>query len=56
MEIIETQDAPLPSAHYSQAIISQGLVFVSGLLPIVLNTKTLFQIAFQHRWIKSFII
>jgi 2-iminobutanoate/2-iminopropanoate deaminase len=39
MKIIETKDAPLPGGHYSQAIVSNGLVFVSGILPIVPNTK-----------------
>ncbi len=34
MERIYTDKAPLPAGHYSQAIISGGLVFVSGQLPI----------------------
>lgn len=31
---ILTEKAPLPGGHYSQAIVHQGLVFVSGQLPI----------------------
>jgi len=34
MELIFTEKAPSPAGHYSQAIISGGLVFVSGQLPI----------------------
>jgi 2-iminobutanoate/2-iminopropanoate deaminase len=35
MKLIETTKAPLPGGHYSQATISNGLVFVSGQLPLV---------------------
>lgn len=34
MKFIETSDAPLPAGHYSQAIVANGLVFISGILPI----------------------
>ncbi len=34
MKIVKTLEAPLPGGHYSQAIIHQGLVYVSGQLPI----------------------
>jgi 2-iminobutanoate/2-iminopropanoate deaminase len=34
MELIETDKAPLPAGHYSQAIVHCGLVYVSGQLPI----------------------
>jgi len=34
MKIIETPKAPLPAGHYSQGIVHDGLVFVSGQLPI----------------------
>ena len=34
MKFIETNEAPLPGGHYSQAIVANGLVFVSGILPI----------------------
>ncbi len=35
MEFIETSAAPLPAGHYSQAVAANGMVFVSGQLPIV---------------------
>ena len=34
MEKIRTNKAPLPVGHYSQAIVTNDLVFVSGQLPI----------------------
>ena len=34
MEKIETNNAPTPAGHYSQAIVHNGLVFVSGQLAI----------------------
>lgn len=36
MEIktVHTQDAPTPAGHYSQAVVYNGLVFVSGQLSI----------------------
>lgn len=34
MKTIHTPDAPSPRGHYSQAIVHNGLVFVSGQLPI----------------------
>jgi 2-iminobutanoate/2-iminopropanoate deaminase len=34
MKAIETSNAPLPLGHYSQGIIHNGLVYVSGQLPI----------------------
>ena len=34
MQTITTPDAPAPAGHYSQAMIHDGLVFVSGQLPI----------------------
>lgn len=39
MKLIETNDAPLPRGHYSQAVVSNGLVFVAGILPIIPNTN-----------------
>lgn len=40
MEIkkIQTTDAPAPGGHYSQAIVHNGLVYVSGQLPIDART------------------
>lgn len=34
MTFIQTPDAPAPGGHYSQAVVHNGLVFVSGILPI----------------------
>ena len=34
MKTIFTLDAPKPAGHYSQAIVHDGLVYVSGQLPI----------------------
>jgi 2-iminobutanoate/2-iminopropanoate deaminase len=34
MEFVTTPLAPLPAGHYSQAVIHQGLVYVSGQLPV----------------------
>jgi len=34
MERIFTQSAPRPAGHYSQAIVHDNLVYVSGQLPI----------------------
>ena len=34
MNEILTPDAPMPAGHYSQAIVHNGLVYVSGQLPV----------------------
>lgn len=34
MEIVFTKKAPAPAGHYSQAIIHNDLIFISGQLPI----------------------
>lgn len=34
MTFVETADAPAPAGHYTQAVVSNGLAFVSGILPI----------------------
>lgn len=34
MKAIETPNAPLPAGHYAQAIVHNGLVYVSGQLPV----------------------
>lgn len=38
MQLIQVPGAPTPAGHYSQAIVSHGLLFVSGILPIDLFT------------------
>lgn len=39
MQPVTTDAAPIPGGHYSQAIISNGLVFVSGQLAMVPGQK-----------------
>ncbi len=34
MKIVSTENAPEPKGHYSQAIIHNGTVYLSGILPI----------------------
>lgn len=34
MQFIETDRAPIPGGHYTQATVHNGLVFISGQLPI----------------------
>jgi 2-iminobutanoate/2-iminopropanoate deaminase len=38
IERIQTNSAPAPAGHYSQAVVHGGLVFVAGQLPIVPET------------------
>ncbi len=39
MEFIKTSNAPAPAGHYSQAVVYNDLIFVSGQLPINPETK-----------------
>ncbi len=34
MRMVKTIEAPVPGGHYSQAVVHQGMVYVSGILPI----------------------
>ena len=34
MKKIQTDKAPIPAGHYSQAVVHGGLVFISGQLPV----------------------
>ncbi len=34
IRIIDTPEAPTPRGHYSQAIVAQGMLYLSGQLPI----------------------
>ncbi|MCX6213180.1 Rid family detoxifying hydrolase [Spirosoma sp.] len=34
MNFIQTPNAPVPGGHYSQAVVHNGQVYVSGILPI----------------------
>ncbi len=38
MEKIQVEGTPIPKGHYSQAIVHNGLVYVSGQLPMDLAT------------------
>ena len=38
IEFITSKDAPVPAGHYSQAIVHNGLVYISGQLPIAANS------------------
>ena len=39
MKVIQPQDQPQPKGHYSPGIEHDGLIFVSGQLPMDLNTR-----------------
>lgn len=39
MTIIQVPDSPRPVGHYSHAIVSNGMVFTSGILPIRIQTS-----------------
>ncbi|GAB3707215.1 RidA family protein [Spirosoma flavus] len=41
MTFIETPDAPKPGGHYSQAVVHNGLIFISGILPITPDGRKL---------------
>jgi len=34
MRLVETERAPRPGGHYSQAVVHQGTVYVAGQLPV----------------------
>lgn len=38
MEYIQIKDSPKPVGHYSQAIVSNGFLYTSGILPIKIKT------------------
>lgn len=40
MDFITTSNAPMPAGHYSQAIVHNGMVYVSGQLPIKPNRSS----------------
>ena len=39
MESIYLKDAPKPAGHYSPGVVHNGLVYVSGQLPMDMNTR-----------------
>jgi 2-iminobutanoate/2-iminopropanoate deaminase len=38
MEKVQVKDTPIPKGHYSQGVVHNGLVFVSGQLPMNMAT------------------
>jgi 2-iminobutanoate/2-iminopropanoate deaminase len=34
MKVISTPNAPIPPGHYSQAIVNDGIIYISGQLPV----------------------
>ncbi len=49
VERITTDTAPKPAGHYSQACVHDGLIFVSGQLPITPDGKVLGDKNFQEQ-------
>lgn len=43
MTFIQTLTAPAPGGHYSQAVVHNGLVFLSGILPIAPDGQKLIE-------------
>jgi 2-iminobutanoate/2-iminopropanoate deaminase len=39
MQIVQPADQPQPRGHYSPGIVHDGLIFVSGQLPMTLGTR-----------------
>ncbi|HEX8287481.1 MAG TPA: RidA family protein [Pyrinomonadaceae bacterium] len=39
MEKVQVKNTPIPKGHYSQAIVHNGLVYVSGQLPMDMTTR-----------------
>jgi reactive intermediate/imine deaminase len=46
---ITTANAPKPAGHYSQAVRHDGLIFVSGQLPVSLEGKVLADRSFEDQ-------
>ena len=46
---ITTPNAPKPAGHYSQAVRHDGLIFVSGQLPVSLDGKALADRSFEDQ-------
>lgn len=49
VERITTDTAPRPVGHYSQACVHEGLIFVSGQLPVSLEGKALSDKSFEEQ-------
>lgn len=40
MRLIQTEKAPIPAGHYSQAVVHGDTVYVAGLIPVEAGTGT----------------
>jgi 2-iminobutanoate/2-iminopropanoate deaminase len=49
MKVIQPADQPTPKGHYSPGIVHNGLIFVSGQLPIDLETRQPFSGAIEEQ-------
>ena len=49
METVQPQDQPKPKGHYSPGIVHNGLVYVSGQLPMDLKTREPFAGAIEEQ-------
>jgi len=49
IQLIQTQKAPAPAGHYSQATIHNGVVYVAGQLPIDQNGIKLTQVSLAEQ-------
>lgn len=55
MKLMNVTDAIPPAGHYSMAVISHGLIFISGILPIHQQTgEKLTSASFQEQVIQVF--
>ncbi len=39
VQTIQTEGAPVPGGHYSQAVVHAGIVYLAGLLPVEAGTN-----------------
>ncbi|MFC3442478.1 RidA family protein [Sphingobium rhizovicinum] len=49
LETIETGDAPAPAGHYAQAIRVNGMLYVSGQLPVEVDRTVRSDLAFEDQ-------
>lgn len=49
MTFIETPNAPVPGGHYSQAVVHNGLAYLSGILPITPSGEKLADASIQEQ-------
>ena len=53
MKTISTSHAPAPAGHYSQAVLTGGLLFVSGQLPVDPQTRKLVSASIEEETIRT---